>query len=358
LSQYKPKRVLLINIFGIGDVLFTTPILKNLKAAHPNLKIGYICNRRTAPLLERSDKVDFVYVYERDEFVEIYKKSPWAYWKAIWVFIQKIKKDRYDVVIDVSLNSFTSFLAWWIGIKIRIGYNYRNRSRFLTHSKILQGYENKHVVEYYLDLLSDLGVESRHQDMEIHLNDEDQRFCQDFLRRAKVQHKTPLIGLVPGGGASWGKDAKFKRWQASNYAKLADKIIENFSSTIILMGDKSEQALCEEVSTEMKNRPISACGQTSIFEYAALAKRCTALIVNDGGPLHVAVAAGARTVSIFGPVDDRIYGPFPLGDHKVVTKEIACRPCYQRFRKAHCEHIECLNGLSVDDVFEVVQSIM
>ena len=82
------------------------------------------------------------------------------------------------------------------------------------------------------------------------------------------------------------------------------------------------------------------------------------MIVNDGGPLHIAVAAGVQTASIFGSVDETVYGPYPIGSHIVIKKEIACRPCYQRFRKAACGHISCLNQITVEEVLERIEEIL
>ena len=168
----------------------------------------------------------------------------------------------------------------------------------------------------------------------------------------------PVIGLVPGGGASWGEEASYKRWPAEKYAKLADKLIENFSAATILMGDKSEFDLCTKVSGMMSRSPVMACGETTISQFAALAKKCSLMVVNDGGPLHVAVASGTQTVSIFGPVDEGVYGPYPKQNHIVIKKEIACRPCYRRFRKAECQHISCLNQLSTEEVLERVKEAL
>ncbi|HQP10619.1 MAG TPA: hypothetical protein PKV41_04475 [Candidatus Omnitrophota bacterium] len=72
----------------------------------------------------------------------------------------------------------------------------------------------------------------------------------------------------------------------------------------------------------------------------------------------MAVAAGTRTVSIFGPVDENVYGPYPRGNHIVIKKELACRPCYRRFRRARCEHISCLNQLTVEEVLERIAKIL
>jgi ADP-heptose:LPS heptosyltransferase len=168
----------------------------------------------------------------------------------------------------------------------------------------------------------------------------------------------PVIGIVPGGGASWGKESRFKRWPLEKYAKLADKLIEKFSATTILMGDKSEEDLCSQVSAAMSRQPLMACGKTTITQFAALTQRCSLLIVNDGGPLHIGVAAGVKTVSIFGPVSEEVYGPYPIGNNAVITKEIACRPCYRRFRRASCDHISCLNQLTVEEVLERIKGVL
>ena len=353
-----PKKVLIINIFGIGDVLFTTPLISNLKLALPDLQIGYLCNRRTVEALENNRKINRIFVYERDAFNAVYQKSRPAFVKKMLAFWYDIRKERYDAVIDVSLSSFTSFFTWVIGIPRRIGYDFKGRSFYLNKKFPMDGYENKHVVEYYLRLLEDVGIPVKVKSLELAVSSKDQTWAAAFLKNHGVGFQKKLIGLVPGGGASWGKDAVYKRWSAENYAKLADKIVEKFASDIILLGDTEEMELCRRVGELMHSHPTVACGETTLGQFAALTAKCHAVILNDGGPLHIAAAAGAKTVSIFGPVDDRVYGPYPLSGHKVVKKDLPCRPCYRGFRRASCEHISCLHRITVDDVLKEVEKIL
>lgn len=358
-QTHPPKKVLIINTFGVGDVLFTTPLISNLKENYPELTIGYVCNRRTEELLERNSKVDHIFVYERDEFQDVYRKSKIAFLKKFQKFLGEIKKERFDLTLDVSLSRGTGFCTWVIGIKHRIGFNYKNRGIFLNKRIPLKGYEGKHVVDHYLGLLEGLGGIIRSKDLELTLNENDMRWADDFISTNQIQaNGNPIIGIVPGGGASWGKESSYKRWPAEKYAKLADKLIENFSATTILMGDRSESDLCTKVSEMMSHPAIMACGKTTINQFAALVKKCSLMIVNDGGPLHVAVAVGVQTVSIFGPVDENVYGPYPKQNHIVIKKELACRPCYRRFRKARCEHISCLNQLTVEEVLERIKNTL
>ena len=368
-----PQRVLIINIFGIGDVLFTTPLISNLKAAYPNIHIGYLCNRRTAPLLEHNPKVDRIFVYERDEFEAIRRRSAGQYLKAVWKLIQEIKSGQFDMVLDVSWNRFMGFLAWSAGIRRRVGFDYKGRGLFLTQKIPLEGYEGRHVVDYYLDLLAEIGVTVAHKRMEFFLTREDTDWAAKFLAENDISGRPPtrlsaeprdgeaggpVIGLVPGGGESWGKNASLKLWPAQRWAKLADKLIEKSAAQIILLGGSTEAGLCDSVARDMNNPCVSACGKTSLSQFAALIQRCALIVANDGGPLHVAVAVGSKTVSIFGPVDDAVYGPYPADGQKIVKKDLSCQPCYRRFRRADCGHIRCLNDLTVEEVFRKVEEIL
>ena len=129
MSSQRPhslEKVLIINIFGIGDVLFSTPIISNIKAAFPDCFIGYICNKRTAPLLSANPKINKIFLYDRDEFNQTYTKSRIAFLRKITNILCEIRKEKFDTVIDLSLNTHAQFFIWLLGIKTRVGFNYKN----------------------------------------------------------------------------------------------------------------------------------------------------------------------------------------------------------------------------------------
>jgi len=354
-----PKKILIINIFGIGDVLFTTPLISNLKVCYPDIKIGYICNQRTADILRQNSKVDQIFICDSHAYNEACQESKILAFKKMMEFLRQIRKEKFDISIDVSMSRFTNCVTWLCGVKCRVGFQYKNRNCFLHKKFPLKGYEDKHVVEYYLSLLEELGIPVKMRDLELNISQSDDDWsCQFLQKHLGGGGCRPVIGIVPGGGASWGKDAVYKRWSPEKYAKLADNLIEKFSATIILMGDQSELALCAQVDRAMMHASVLAAGETTIGQFAALARRCSLMIVNDGGPLHIAVAAGAKTASIFGPVDERVYGPYPPGNHIIIKKDLVCRPCYRRFRKAQCDHISCLDQLTVEDVLEGIKKAL
>jgi len=350
------QRVLIVNPFGIGDVLFTTPLIKNLKQQIPDISLGYLANARTADILKNYSLLDKVFVYDRDEFHRLYHRSKWEFLKRTRCCLDEIRAQQYDAVIDLSMAMPTGFLMALAGIRERIGFDYRGRGRFLTTRIPLAGYEGRHVVEYYLDLLRRLGLEAKPLEMDFPMGPDDRRWAAEIFHRYHLD--SCVITIVPGGGASWGPEASRKRWPAERFAELADQLVETYGAKIVLAGGPEDKSLSQIIQSRMVNTALDFTGDLMPAQSAALFAKSHVVITNDGGPLHMAVAAGARTVSIFGPVDERVYGPYPFAGHGCVSMKIPCRPCYHRFRVAQCAHLACLQELSVEDVFQKVKDLL
>lgn len=353
------KKILIVNPFGIGDVLFTTPLIANLKDAYPDSYIGYVCNTRAKDILLNNPKVDRIFIYEKDQFRKLWRRSKILCIRKFFKLLSMVKKKRFDVVFDLSMAQEYGFLLWWIGIKKRIGYDYRERGVFLTDKVKFGGYKGRHVADYYLGLLKFLGIVPRPKDLEFPVGPQQEKWARDYLRETGVTEGTILIGIIPGGGASWGRTAYRKQWPVHRYANLANQITAQFQAKIILLGDYNEVPLCNQVSSLMKTDPLMACGDTTISRFAAIIKNCRLVICNDGGPLHIAVSQGVRNISIFGPVDPQVYGPYPASANSAVFKsDLACRPCYENFRLKDCAHAECLSSIGVKEVMSVVEDFM
>lgn len=355
------KKILIINPFGIGDVLFTAPVIHTLKDAYPGLKIGYLCNRRTAGILRTNPFVDSVYEYERDEFEAFRRLSFFTWLKKHIGFLSRIKAERFEAVLDFSLNSQFAFFSWYAGIKKRIGYDFKKRGWLLTHKIDLASFQEKHIIEYYNALLKFLDLGKKYNQPELYLDSKDLKSAEETLRREIPGNAQLLVGIVPGAGRSWGREAYFKHWPADRFAQVADKLVENYHAQIIILGDSAEQEICRAVSSRMRNKPVDLCGKTNLGELSAIISRLNLVITNDGGPLHMAVALKVKTVSIFGPVDEMVYGPYPpSGRHIVVSnRDVTCRPCYRSFRLANCvSNRRCIEDISVDEVFSAAKELI
>jgi len=348
------KKILIANIFGIGDVLFTTPLISNLKNESGAVQVDYLCNARTRPVLECVPDIEKIFVYEKDDLVKKWRTDKRRYFSSIRSLFSGIHSERYDVVFDLTLSrGFGAFFAL-CGIKKRIGYDYKKRGSFLTHKTGLSGFTDKHVAEYYLDLLKHTGTGVTVKNTQI-IPDEICLGRADAYLSGKNVSGGRLAAVIPGGGASWGGNAGRKRWGYDSFAAVSDMLCEKGVSVAIL-GNGEEEELCRRVAGLMKNSPVFVENGLSLKEYISLLARADLVICNDGGPLHIAVALGVKTVSIFGPVDERVYGPYPVsGEHVVIRRKgLECRPCYNTFRLPACDRgRECLSGI---DPAEVVES--
>jgi heptosyltransferase II len=354
------KRILFINPFGIGDVLFTFPALRAVREANPGSFIGYWCNERVGGLFQDNPRVNKVFVLSRGDIKKIYQRSRLEGVKEFFGLLRQIKREKFDCAFDFSLDRRYGLIAKILGIRERIGFDYKGRGKSLTDTISLAGYYRRHVVEYYLDLLRLANIEPRGKTLELFVSQESKAGARAMLRENGVREADPVIGMVPAAGASWGKDASLKHWSTYKFAELADKLIAEKNVKVILLGDASERGVAGNILASMKGKAVDFTGKTSIPLLAGLIGSCRLLLANDGGPLHMAVALDVPTVSIFGPVDENVYGPYPPSErHIVVKKALECRPCYQKFALGDCERErECIRSISVDEVYTAIRRLL
>jgi ADP-heptose:LPS heptosyltransferase len=380
-------RFLVINPFGIGDVLFTLPVVRALKKQYPDCYIGYWCNERVGDLLKGDKDIGSVFALSRGDIKRIYGRAKRGYRgkeganKGIKGFIRgiegvlvllgliaKIRKEKFDIAYDFSFDSRYGLWSKWAGIKKRIGYDYKGRGRFLTEKMPLSGYSGRHVVEYYMDLLG-ISLGGAPLGVPYHIDVSPDAAARAKDRLAGLKSAGLIIGIAPGGGASWGRDAIYKQWPAEKFSEVAQRCVKDRAAGIVLLGSADEKTLCVQIASArlpaglaMTNgKPIlDLSGQLGLEELAAVIKELDLLVCNDGGPLHMAVALGTPTVSVFGPVDEKVYGPYPAGTlHAVVTKNIACRPCYKNLRFNGCTNgRKCTLDISVDEVYGKVAAVL
>ncbi|MDP3791496.1 MAG: glycosyltransferase family 9 protein [Candidatus Omnitrophota bacterium] len=360
------EKFLIINPFGIGDVLFTTPVIKAIKEKHPGSYIGYWCNERVGELLKGNPDISKVFPLSRGDIKRIYKglkgiNKGLKGLGALSGLIMGIRRERFDAAFDFSLDTRYGLWSKLAGIKKRIGFDYKARGRFLTDRIVLTGYSGKHVVEYYADLLKLIEVYPKDKSLYLNVSDENKANARRRLSQSGVDLSRPVIGIAMGGGASWGKDAFYKQWPAENFGQLAQKISREAGAHIVLLGSSDEKLLAGKIIDIAGNKNIAdLTGKFDLEELAAAIKELSILVCNDGGPLHMAVALGVSTVSIFGPVDEKVYGPYPPGQkHAVIKKDVSCRPCYKDFRFNGCDNDRrCLEDVSVDEVFQKVKDML
>lgn len=355
------KRILVVNTFGIGDVLFSMPLVRAIKKAMPRASVDFMCNKRCQYILKNNKNIDSIIVFEKDDFRKVLKRSKIEFLKKFLGLVNTLRKKRYDMAIDLSLGYQISLLLKILGVKKRIGFNYRRRGKFLTNKLEINGFNDKHAIEYYLDILKLIGIDKiDNKYMKLILSPELDKWASKFLEDKGLKGKL-IIGFAPGGGKSWGEFAIYRRWNHENFAYVAEELLKRHTGAIFLIfGSGEEKDICSHIKKCLKNRAIDLSGELTLPESSALIKKCRLLLCNDGGLLHIAVSQGVSTVSIFGPVDEKVYGPYPLDvRHRVVKAEgVECRPCYKSFKHTMCKGHECLKKIDKEKALKMAEEIL
>ena len=334
------KRILIVDVNWVGDVLFSTPFIRAVREAYPDSYIAALIHPRTKEVLEDNGRLDELIVYDEE-----FRHSGLL---GKLRLINYLKKKRFDTAFILHRSFTKALIAYLAGISQRIGYAVKNRSLLLTKAVSEQA-GVVHKVEYFLNIARALGIKPNDNSYEYFISDPDRARIKDFLKNNGVVDKDIIVVLCPGG--NWDP----KRWPKNNFAKLADILAENFNARIVIAGAKKDADLARDIKGMMKYPPIIAAGKTTLKELGALFSRADLVVANDTGPMHMAVAMKAKTIALFGPTSPEVTGPYGSGDYRVIRGQPECDvPCYDN----KCRENLCMDAIKVEDVAQAASEML
>jgi len=342
-----PKKILLIKLRALGDVILSTPVIWNLRQAYPRADIAFLTEGSGAELLRNDPALKEVLIFPRADLDEMQGLSRLG---AERRFIARLRAQKYDWAVDLFGNPRSAWMTLLSGAKTRVGFAYRFRKWAYTIR--VRPQNPQYVVEFNLDALRALGVPVTDTRLRVYLNETDTAFGDGFWSKAGLAGDAPVVGLFPGGG--W----ESKRWGLKGFAEVGDALIQEFGAKILLLGGKKEEQDLEQIAGMMKKRPV-ILPEAALGALAAVTAKLAMWIGNDSGPKYLAVAFGVPTVTIFGPTDAANATP-PEEKHLAVVAEAPCLVCNQTtcpFKPDDERHQQCMRKLSSDQVMAAVRQI-
>jgi lipopolysaccharide heptosyltransferase II len=332
------KKILIIRLAYIGDVVMTLPVLKPLSNAFPNADIDFLTSRHAASLLEHNPHLHSVIPFNAPWFYKAHEADRTA------DLVTSLGRSRYDLGIDFRGDIRNIYNCLYRpGIRYRLSYNSGGGGKLLTHS--VDWVKLKHKVEYHLDLLRRLGLQAEATCPEIFLTDEEVKTAETYLSRLPgCRSKSPVV-IHPGARLS------LKKWPVRRFVELAKKIDKHALGPIVIV-DTEGSMYGREIS---ENAPVSAdlSGALSVREMAGFLSVCRVVICHDSGPMHIAAAVKTPVIALFGP--SRPVETSPCGDQHTVVEA----PCDE---KDNCDEKNCLIGnegcmhrITVESVFREIQ---
>jgi ADP-heptose:LPS heptosyltransferase len=370
-------RILVIQLYALGDVLLSLPLLKGLRALYPQGEIDFWVARN----LQQEFKVLLPYI-NRTVAADFHSIA------RIFSMVRELRKRHYDMAFVLYPVAIGGWLAWVTGARYRIGYtqdlentdSLRGAESFLLTHPVKLGDAIIHDTQRYLDLARSTGLSLRWDPPFLYPPSSMNSFTNQFLHQDQLLYQSrheslhqslhhqcshedmalnpslkmpldrPLIGMNPN--ASW----EGKKWPGSKFARLADLLIQEQKVQVLFFGSKTEREYVEGIISLMRNKPLSAAGQTSLTQMASLIRRCLLFISNDTGPMHMACALDVPTLAIMGPTKIEMFRPW-ASQSRVVQNPLPCTPCQQENTDL-CHHFSCIRSICVDSVYETAVDMM
>lgn len=319
IDKSRVKRILVITLSNMGDVILTTPVIRALDRKFPASRMDVMVGPGGRGVFDEDPRISKVIIYD--------KHLPIAEKRRLQL---KLKKLKYDLVVDLRNTIFP----------LLIGPRYRTATIQRFPKKVM------HSKERHLYRLKSLGIDSPEASSYIHIPKADDDYVEGLLKREGVARPFVVINA--------GAKSHLKRWTQEGFAACADRLIEECGVDVVLVGLTEDKDVVEGVINRMRKTPYNLTNKTNIRQLAALLKRAKLVITNDSAPLHLACAVGTKVLAIFGPTNPLRYGPDGEFD-EVINKKLSCAPC----EVATCNfNYECMKLISPEEVFETSRMML
>jgi ADP-heptose:LPS heptosyltransferase len=364
------RKILLIKLSALGDIVHTLPVLNKLRHRYPQSRIDWLVRPAFADLLTLNPAISHVVEFDRSEWSAPWRAAPYV---SAARLIATLRAAEYDLVIDLQGQLRSAVFAFASGAPVRIGFDKPRGDIWKTVSRPIPDEAKKHAwrgaregswlaythhlalltldihpVERYLALAPLLGLDDAPPDFSFPIPPEAGTRIDGLIDYYDLAQKK-LAVIAPA--TNWDT----KQWRVEGFADVARHLMQK-GLAAILIGTESERGICDEVA-RLAPGVVNLARETTLPELAALIRRAAVCVTNDSGPMHLAVALGRDAVSVFGPTDPIWAGPY--GRSKAVVRAgVPCSPCYLR-RLSECpnNHI-CMKDVAAAAVIERVDAIL
>jgi heptosyltransferase-3 len=308
-STLEPKRILLIRLKGIGDVILSTPLFRALKKKFPSAQIDLVTRTLCEPIVRHNPYLNRVILYP---------EKP-ASFGEMARFVSRLRGEKYDWVIDLAAEPRSAWLTFFTGAPLRAGYAFRFRQRAFNH-RIPKNKVRKYQAEVNLDLIRALGVPDQGNQTEIILDQEDKSWAEQYFAQSEIKNLKYRIGLNPTG--TWTS----KRWPAAHWKELIQLINSEWGTKPILISGPGEEGLINEIRAGHEELSLVKPA-TTLSQAAAFISHLDLLIGNDGTPQHLAQAFGAKSLTLCGPHWGMSWTKPGDMRHRYLQYFLDCGPC-------------------------------
>lgn len=359
-----PKRALVVKLRHIGDALLGTAVATALKTVSPECHVTYLVPAGTEELVKLCPDVDTVLTLTRSVRGAC---GLGHYLAGQAALLRRLRRERFDLALDLGGGDRAAFLAWVSGARLRVGvlpfYRTRHVRRWAFHRVVISDVK-AHAVQQDLDVLRAAGFVVHTAPVRVKISEMAAQQASEHLRAVGIRAGTPLVVVQPT--TRW----QFKAWPEERFAACVRRLRAERVEIALTCGPGDEERgrvrrIIDLVGETVPNFP----GTLSLTELAGLLSAARVFLGVDSAPSHLAAALGIPCVVVFGPTGAYNWGPWvptsertpypaaggtqTAGPHMVVQQDWECSSC----GLPGClpgKRSECLEALEVDEVVAAV----
>ncbi len=330
-----PQRILVIRLSSLGDVLFTTPLVRAIKKRFPQCELDYLISTRYRELLVGNPYVSRVLSLETGAGISEIRSM------AI-----QIRESGYDAAIDLH-GSIRSLLIR-AGSRIPKVTTFRKqrlpRAMLIILKRSIYP-DDRSMAQWMLDAGKWLGIEDDGDGLDLYADPNIESKIQGTIDDLSSNNQQKWVAFAPGARHTT------KRWPIDKWCDLAEQIVSQSQHHITILGDEIDKPLGDKIIDRIGDNGWNAAGKLSLLQSAAAISRCQVVITHDSGLMHIAAARRVPVVAIFGPTV-KAFGFYPFRvPYRVVERSLKCRPCSTK-GSSRCPlgHFKCMQEITPEHV--------
>jgi lipopolysaccharide heptosyltransferase II len=358
--QFAPmRRILVIRLDLIGDLVLSTVVARALKRTFPEAQIDLLALPSSAKIVQGDPELAEIITYDPNVWRRPKALLKPGNWREARRLIHRLRGRRYDLAVSV-FGKWAAVLAVLSGARRTVGFEGEGYPGFMTDGvpgRHWRPGERLHEVDYCLQLAQAAGAAPAPEDRipRLYVPAKAKQEIDALLEQAGIQPGKFLVAFHVASN-----NGQSKRWPIPYWAALLDRLTGEEHAQVVLTGAPVDLPLIERVTRRMNattaGQVVNLAGKTSLGQLAALLQRADLLITGDSGPMHIAAAVGTALIAIHGPTDPAHSGPVSARA-TILKSDIWCRPCYNARDTADCRFFttQCMKDITSDQVYEIAR---
>lgn len=337
-----PKKIIVIDFGGIGDLVLSIPFLRGLKSAFPSSEVSVLCAERAGGILNDQPFCDKLFLVPIT-LISLLKAG------------LQLRKQRFDMAINLmpGTSYFSAFKMYLLFVLINarqwVGRNSEGRG-FFYHTKIPETkMQMENEVALYGKIFKAISDKDYDEQLEYHITPGSRKRAGELLSKERNVQKHPLILINPGS------DWPAKRWFIERYAEVVKRLANLFPDVKFgVIGTKEERELATVIKEAVAKNVFILSGKTPLEVLPAVLEQASLVITNDSGPAHIARAVKTPVVILAGPGFPAFFSNQGRNMTRVLYHPVSCAPCL----KVSCDRLDCWKAISVEEVVDAASQLL